>query len=161
MKWWKLNGVCFDSFLTKRPCRGHFVAYHIQCGHLGGSLPFFIIILISSGYWQKKPNSTASEKRTWGEKMRRPAAWLFDKRPNKFAGLLKFNKTFSKGQIISLANHGILNPSKKWTNKFVFTTTWLVFFRFLEEIEDTKKTFRNDLTLSKWQSDLLIELNVN
>ena len=94
MKWWKLNGVCFDSFLTKRPCRGHFVAYHIQCGHLGGSLPFFIIILISSGYWQKKPNSTASEKRTWGEKMRRPAAWLFDKRPNKFAGLLEFNKIF-------------------------------------------------------------------
>ena len=33
--------------------------------------------------------------------------------------------------------------SKKRTNKFNFTTVILVFVRFLEEIEDTKKTFRN------------------
>ena len=124
MKWWKLNGVCFDSFLTKRPCRGHFVAYHIQCGHLGGSLPFFIIILISSGYWQKKPNSTASEKRTWGEKMRRPAAWLFDKRPNKFAGLLEFNKTPSSIYSCSIqpvcALHSRFPTKKSWVVAYFF-----------------------------------------
>ena len=37
--------------------------------------------------------------------------------------------------------------SKKWTNKFDFTTMVpqvdLFFVHFLEEIEDTKKTFRN------------------
>ena len=33
--------------------------------------------------------------------------------------------------------------SKKWTNKFDFTTCELVFVRFLEESEDTIKTFRN------------------
>ena len=34
--------------------------------------------------------------------------------------------------------------SKKWTNKFDFTTTTrLVFVRFLEETEDTKKLFQN------------------
>ena len=33
--------------------------------------------------------------------------------------------------------------SKKRTNKFDFTTCQLVFVRFLEESEDTKKTFRN------------------
>ena len=33
--------------------------------------------------------------------------------------------------------------SKKWTNKFDVTTCQLVFVRFLEEGEDTKKTFRN------------------
>ena len=32
---------------------------------------------------------------------------------------------------------------KKRTNKFDFTTCRLVFLRFLEESEDTKKTFRN------------------
>ena len=53
---------------------------------------------------------------------------------------------FAKGQIISKANYGILNSSKKRTNKVVFTTMRLVFVRFLEEIEDTKKTFRNYLT---------------
>ena len=39
--------------------------------------------------------------------------------------------------------------SKKWTNKFNFTTCRLVFFHFLEESEDTKKIFRNYLTFSK------------
>ena len=37
--------------------------------------------------------------------------------------------------------------SKKRTNKFDFTTRRLVFFPFLEESEDIKKTFRNRLTL--------------
>ena len=57
-------------------------------------------------------------------------------------------KAEAKGQIISKANYGILNSSKKQTNKFVFTTMRLVFVRFLEKIEDTKKTFRNYLTFS-------------
>ena len=42
-----------------------------------------------------------------------------------------------------------MNSSKKQTNEFVFTTMRRVFVRFLEEIEDTKKTFRNYLTFSK------------
>ena len=33
--------------------------------------------------------------------------------------------------------------SKKRTKEFNFTTMRLVFVRFLEEIEDTKKAFRN------------------
>ena len=48
-----------------------------------------------------------------------------------------------KGQIISKANCQVVNSSKKRTNEFVFTTMRRVFVRFLEEIEDTKKTFRN------------------
>ena len=38
--------------------------------------------------------------------------------------------------------------SKKQMNKFDFTNCRLVFVRFLEESEDTKKTFRNQLTLT-------------
>ena len=49
----------------------------------------------------------------------------------------------TKGQLISKANCQAVNSSKKRTNEFVFTTMRRVFVRFLEEIEDTKKTFRN------------------
>ena len=49
----------------------------------------------------------------------------------------------AKGQLISKANYQAVNSSKKQTNEFVFTTMRRVFVRFLEEIEDTKKTFRN------------------
>ena len=52
----------------------------------------------------------------------------------------------SKGQLILKANCQAVNSSKKRTNEFVFTTMRRVFVRFLEEIEDTKKTFRNYLT---------------
>ena len=52
----------------------------------------------------------------------------------------------TKGQLISKANCQAVNSSKKQTNEFVFTTMQRVFVRFLEEIEDTKKTFRNYLT---------------
>ena len=41
--------------------------------------------------------------------------------------------------------------SKKRTNEFDFTTMRLVFIRFLEEIEDAEKTFRNYLTFRKSQ----------
>ena len=51
--------------------------------------------------------------------------------------------TFSKGQLISKANCQAVNSSKKRTNEFVFTIMQCVFVRFLEEIEDTKKAFRN------------------
>ena len=47
----------------------------------------------------------------------------------------------TKGQLISKANCQAVNSSKKRTNEFVFTTMRHVFVRFLEEIEDTKKTF--------------------
>ena len=52
----------------------------------------------------------------------------------------------SKGQLISKGNCQAVNSSKKRTNEFVFTTIRRVFVRFLEEIEDTQKTFRNCLT---------------
>jgi hypothetical protein len=48
-----------------------------------------------------------------------------------------------KGQLFSKENYQAVNPSKKQTNEFVFTTMRHVFVRFLEEIEVTKKTFRN------------------
>ena len=47
-----------------------------------------------------------------------------------------------------------MNSSKKRTNEFVFTTMQRVFVRFLEEIEDTKKTFRNYLTFKGYQKSL-------
>ena len=53
-----------------------------------------------------------------------------------------------KGQLISKANCQVVNSSKKRTNEFVCTTMRRVFVRFLEEIEDTKKTFRNCQTFS-------------
>ena len=49
-------------------------------------------------------------------------------------------KMYAKGQLISKANCEAMNASKKRTNEFVFSC---VFVRFLEEIEDTKKVFRN------------------
>ena len=54
------------------------------------------------------------------------------------------NDTFcllSKGQLISKANCQAVNSSLKQMNEFVFTTMRRVFVCFLEEIEDTKKTF--------------------
>ena len=52
----------------------------------------------------------------------------------------------SKGQLISKANCQAVNSSKKRMNEFVFTSMRRVFVRFLEEIEDSEKTFRNYLT---------------
>ena len=56
------------------------------------------------------------------------------------------NNALIKGQLISKANCQVVNSSKKRKNEFVLTTIRRVFVRFLEEIEDTKKTFRNYLT---------------
>ena len=53
------------------------------------------------------------------------------------------NMYFSKGHLISKANCQAVNSSKKQTNEFVFTAMQRVFLHFLEEIEDTKKAFRN------------------
>ena len=50
---------------------------------------------------------------------------------------------FDKGQLILKANCQAVNSSKKRTNEFVFTSMQRVFVRFLEEIEDTKKSFQN------------------
>ena len=55
----------------------------------------------------------------------------------------------TKGQLISKANCQAVNSSKKQTNEFVFTSVRCVFVRFLEEIEDYKKAFRNYLTFRK------------
>ena len=51
-------------------------------------------------------------------------------------------KILTKGQIISKGNCQAVKSSKKQTNEFVFTTMQC-FCLFLEEIEGTKKTFRN------------------
>ena len=48
-----------------------------------------------------------------------------------------------KGQLISEANCQAVKSSKKGRNEFVFTTIRHLFVHFLEEIEDTKKIFRN------------------
>ena len=61
---------------------------------------------------------------------------------------IDFKSALCKGQIISKANCQALNSSKKRTNELFFTTMRCVFVRFLEEIEDTKETFRNYLTFS-------------
>ena len=45
-----------------------------------------------------------------------------------------------------------MNSSKKPTNEFVFTTMQRVFVHFLEEIEDTKKTFQKYLTFKYTQN---------
>ena len=44
--------------------------------------------------------------------------------------------------------------SKKRTNEFNFTSMRLVFFCFLEEIDDTQKIFRNQLTFNKYLKSL-------
>ena len=49
----------------------------------------------------------------------------------------------TKGQLISKANCQAVNSSKKRPNELVFTSMRCVFVSFLEEIEDTKKAFRN------------------
>jgi hypothetical protein len=55
----------------------------------------------------------------------------------------------TKGQLISEANCQAVNSSKKRTNEFVFTIMPRVFVRFVEEIEDSKKAFRNYLTFKR------------
>jgi hypothetical protein len=54
----------------------------------------------------------------------------------------------TKGQSILKANCQAVNSSKKRTNGLVFSTMQRFFVRFLEEIEDSKKAFRNHLTFS-------------
>ena len=54
-----------------------------------------------------------------------------------------FHSGGSKGQTKSKLFFQAGVSSKKRTHEFNFTTMRLIFVRFLEEIEDTKKTFRN------------------
>ena len=61
----------------------------------------------------------------------------------KQGGVLIFDPFLGKGQLISKANCQVVNSSKKRTIEFVFTTIGRVFIHFVEEIEDTKKAFRN------------------
>ena len=55
--------------------------------------------------------------------------------------------SFSKGQLISKWFFGVIDFFQKTNERirlyYYDTTGGLVFVRFLEEIEDTKKTFRN------------------
>ena len=64
---------------------------------------------------------------------------LFTALENKYCSLLFLYVL--KGQLISKGNCQTVISSKKRTNEFVFTTLRRVLVRFLEEIEDTKKTF--------------------
>ena len=54
----------------------------------------------------------------------------------------------SEGQLISKANCQALNSSKKRTNEFVFTSMRRVLVCIVEEIENSKKAFRNYMTFS-------------
>ena len=56
------------------------------------------------------------------------------------------NYIVAKGHLISKANCQAVNSSKKRTNEFIFTSMQRVFVRFLEDIEDSEKAFRNYLT---------------
>ena len=53
-----------------------------------------------------------------------------------------------KGKLISKWFMRSSISSKKRTNEFVFTSMRIVFVRFLEEIDDLKKPFRNLLTFT-------------
>ena len=55
----------------------------------------------------------------------------------------------SKGQLIAKANCQAREFFQKRTNEFVFTTMQRVFVHFLEEIEATKKAFRNCIFLRR------------
>ena len=74
-------------------------------------------------------------------------AFLFSsyilRRPQKYEEIFKVLWGLLKVRQI---RNGFFKPTflqKKRTNKFVFTAYRLVFIRFLEESEDTKKTFQN------------------
>ena len=51
-----------------------------------------------------------------------------------------------------------MNSSKKRTNESVFTTMGRVFVWFLEEIEDSKKAFRNYLTFRRNSKENLLAI---
>jgi ribosomal protein L28 len=68
---------------------------------------------------------------------------LVQKRQLDGSSKTKFDKApSSKGQAKSKRFFQANLSSKKQTNEYYFTT-WLVFTRFLEEIEDIEKTFGN------------------
>ena len=72
--------------------------------------------------------------------------------PFKSGDQLRLNPTHRsargkpKGQLISKVNCQAMNSSKKRMNGIIFTSVRCVFVRFLEEIEEAKKAFRNYLT---------------
>ena len=63
-----------------------------------------------------------------------------------------------KGQLILKENCRAVNSSKKLTNEFIFTSMRRIFVRFLEEIEDSKKAFKNYLT---FKSDFFLSVFIN
>ena len=69
-----------------------------------------------------------------------------------FIGFLSVKEALrqkAKGQLISKCFLGPSISSNKQTDEFVFTSMRIVLVRFLEEIDDPKKPFRNQLTFSK------------
>ena len=77
----------------------------------------------------------------WFPKLYQKLLWLTTKKDQREDWYLRLETT--NGQTISKWFFQADVSSKKRTNKFDFTTCRLVFVRFLEESEDTKKTFRN------------------
>ena len=65
---------------------------------------------------------------------------------------------FTKGQLISKANCQAVNFSKKRKNEFVFTIMRRVFVHSLEELENTKKTFRTYLTFNSYEINQLLNV---
>ena len=79
----------------------------------------------------------------WAAQGRRRFCFNYELLPTFLGDFLCFHgpKIHSKGQLISKGLFDKLNSSKNRTKKF--DSGRLVFVRFLEEFEDTKKTFRN------------------
>ena len=66
----------------------------------------------------------------------------------------------SKGQTKSKRFFQADVSSKKQRKEFNFTTMRLVFVRFLEEIEDTKKAFRNELNFIKKLKSRILKMRI-
>ena len=81
---------------------------------------------------------------------------FFDQPQNRmsFMDVPKWNNITAKGQTNPKWYFEADVSSKKWTNKFDITTSRLVFVCFLEESEDTKKIFRNELTFRNQKAEV-------
>ena len=80
--------------------------------------------------------------------------FMFSRKATKIDKIFTVNLTVTKGQTNLKWFFQADISSEKWMNKFNFTTCRLVFVRFLEESEDTKKTFWNYLTFRYILSNL-------
>ena len=154
-------------FLSARLFKNIFVGHKVSCKNFFCSVPLSQLRHQCQNYWspdvqgrRNRGDSGPSQrilKVSWFRKqIVKP--WILPK--NKWICFYYYLIFFSlaKGQLISKANCQPVNSSKKPTNELFFTTMRRLFVRFLEEIEDTKKTFRNYLTFRFCQNKSWIHL---